>query len=281
MLLAVADWCAQRAVLWELPSQRQIGIVGEPSGYCTGVAFSPDGKLLATVGTNVQIWGIPSRKRILAFQTPGGSASVAFHPSRPLLAIGCDDLRLFDSQNGQPMKWLAGIPTNGVRRVAFSPNGNTIALGMEDGQVSLWDFITRQPLARFHGHTNEVNALCFSRNGLFLASAGTDRRVVLYYLRQGVSTLLQGHRAGLSGLAFAPDNKTLVSASWDGTIRFWSVASRELVLTLAHDGGSVGSVAFSADGNIMATSGNDATARLWPAAKSDPVSASPKAIVKK
>ena len=84
------------------------------------------------------------------------------------------------------------------------------------------------------------------------------------------------HKESVHGLAFAPDDRTLVSTSWDGTIRFWSVANQQVALTLAHDGGVVTSVAFSPDGNLMATSGSDGTARLWPAAKLDDIAASQK-----
>ena len=95
--------------------------------------------------------------------------------------------------------------------------------------------------------------------------------------RRRVTARLDGHTLGVYGLAFAPDDKTLVSTSWDGTIRFWSVANHQVALTLAHDGGPVTSVAFSPDGNLMATSGSDGTARLWPAAKLDDITASEKA----
>ena len=94
-------------------------------------------------------------------------------------------------------------------------------------------------------------------------------------MRQGVAKRLEGHFDRVFGLAFAPDDKTLVSTSWDGTIKFWSLANCQVALTLAHDGGPVNSVAFSPDGNLMATSGSDGTARLWPAANVDDI-ASPK-----
>jgi WD40 repeat protein len=110
-----------------------------------------------------------------------------------------------------------------------------------------------------------------------MASGGDDRRVIIYDVRQGVTARLEGHTLGVTGLAFAPDDKTLVSTSWDGTIRFWSLANHEVALTLAHDGGPVTSVEFSRDGNLMATSGSDGTARLWPAAKFDDITASKKA----
>jgi WD40 repeat protein len=150
---------------------------------------------------------------------------------------------------------------------------------MQDGQVSIWDFVTGRLSCSFpKEHSAAINALCFSHDGNLLASGGNDHRVVLYEVRQrrGIAHL-DGHTLSVYGLAFAPDDKTLVSTSQDGTIRFWSVANHQVALTLAHDGGPVTSVTFSPDGNLMATSGSDGTVRLWPAAKVDDMIASKKA----
>jgi len=152
-----------------------------------------------------------------------------------------------------------------------------IALGMQNGQVQIWDFVTGRFSLSFHVNSAAINALCFSRDEIFLASGGDDNLVVLYDVRRGQAMRLERHKDGVRVLAFAPDDKTIVSTSNDGTILFWSVANHQVLLTLAHDGGPLSSVAFSPDGNLMATSGNDGTARLWPAAKVDEIAASEKA----
>jgi WD40 repeat protein/predicted Ser/Thr protein kinase len=281
-LVAVADYSARTAVLWQLPSQRWMENVGEHSVACTRVKFSPDGKLLATLGGDetVQIWGMPPRNGIFDLLTVAGDfGSLAFHPLKPLLAIGRTDLRLRDLQNKEWMNRLADAPKEGVQAVVFSPNGKWIALGMQNGQVSILDFATGRRYYSFEEHTNAIDALCFSHDGSLLASGGEDKRVVLYDVRQRRTIAhMEGHKLGIHGLAFAPDDKTLVSTSYDGTIRFWSVANQQVVLTLTHDGGPVTSVAFSPDGNLMATTGSDGTARLWPAAKPDAIDASKKTI---
>jgi WD40 repeat protein len=279
-LLAVADWHAQAAVLWQMPRQHCIENIGDRLGYCTGVKFSPDGRLLAAVGTNVQIWGISPRKRRWNFPAAAvGNLGIAlaFHPLKPLLAVGGVDLRFWDLQNGQRLNLLADAPAQGVNSVVFSPNGKRIALGMQNGQVSIWDFVTERQLYPFHQHSGSIDALCFSHDGYLLASGGDDKLVVLCDIRHGVTARLEGHRAGVRGLAFAPDDKSLVSTSNDGTILFWSMANHQVMLKLAHDGASVCSVAFSPDGNFMATSSNDGTARIWPAAKWEDIDASKKA----
>jgi WD40 repeat protein/serine/threonine protein kinase len=283
-LLAVADFNGRTAVLWDAASQRRVGNVGEHLGACRGVKFSPDGKLVATVGDydDVQIWSISPIKRIRNLHKVDYRGSIAFHPSKPLLAVGCGDLRFRDLQTGTWTNLLAAAPTNDVHSVVFSPDGNRLALGMGNGEVSIWDFVTGRRIRWFYEHSDEINALCFSHHGTWLASGGKDNRVVLYEVRRGGFTRqLEGHTDWVFGLAFAPDDKTLVSTSWDGTIRFWSLANYQVALLLAPGGGGDNSVAFSPDGNLMATCGSDGTARLWPAAKFGEITASEKSETKK
>ncbi len=285
-LLAVADFNERKAVLWDVASQRRIGNVGEHSGPCRGVKFSSDGKLIATSGNDnsVQIWDSSTRKRIHVFLILADveKASLAFHPLKPILATARHDLRFFDLQNGQRLELLAAGPTNEVQSVVFSPDGNRLALGMENGEVSIWDFVTGRRLRSFHEHSDEIHALCFSHHGTRLASGGKDNRVVLYEVRKGVfPRQLEGHTDSVLGLAFAPDDKTLVSTSWDGSIRFWSLANYQVALILAPGSGGDNSVAFSPDGNLMATCGSDGTARLWPAANFEDIAASDRPKTKK
>lgn len=286
-LLAVAHFKGQTAVLWDVASQRRIGHVSAHAKACRGVKFSPDGKLIATSGSdgNVQISDVSTGKRIRLFPilADDSKASLAFHPTKAILATARHDLRFFDLQNGKQIDLLAAGPTNDVQSVVFSPDGKRLALGMENGQVSIWDFVTGRLLRRFQQHSASagIMVLCFSHDGLFLASGGYDDLVVLYDLRKGVSTRLEGHTDRVFGLAFAPDDKTLVSTSWDGSIRFWSLANKQVALMLTPEGGGENSVAFSPDGNLMATCGSDGTARLWPAAKFEDIAASDKPKTKK
>ena len=278
-LAAVTDYSARNAVLYQLSNRSRIGTIGDHLEPCRGVTFSPDGKLLATVGATVQISEVSSGRKIrdLPINTDAWPASVAFHPFQPLLAVASEGLRFLDLRNFSRLNLLPDAPTNHVGRVAFSPDGKWVALGMWSGQVSIWDFATGRPRCSFQEHTNAINALCFSHLGSLLASGGKDKRVVIYDPRQGVRHHLDGHWDEVSGLAFAPDDKTLVSTSPDGTIRFWSMANHRVALTLTHDRGPVTGVAFSPKGNLMATSGTGGKAILWPAAELEEVTVSQKA----
>jgi WD40 repeat protein/serine/threonine protein kinase len=276
-LVAVSDFNERTAVLWNLATRQRIGIVGKHSHECRGVRFSSDGKLIAVAGDySVQVYDSSSLRQRFDFPTFSGGTSIAFHPLKSILAVSLKHLRFWDLSDGHMISLLPNAPTNGVEAVAFSPNAEWIALGMHDGTVSLWDLPKGRLSHTFNAHTKAINAICFSNDSTLLASGGWDGLVEVYDLHTSRATPLVGHFDTVHGLAFAPDDKTLVSTSADGTIRFWSMANHQTALTLSHGGAGIHSAAFSGDGNLMVTAGADGTARLWPAAKFEDIAATMK-----
>jgi WD40 repeat protein len=113
-----------------------------------------------------------------------------------------------------------------VMRVAFSPDGTTLASVSIDKTVRLWNVASRQPIGPpMIGHTNAVFGVAFSRDGLTMASAGLDVTVQLWDVpsRQPLGPPLIGHPDSVSVVAFSPDGTTLASGGSDKTVRLWDI----------------------------------------------------------
>jgi WD40 repeat protein len=205
-----------------------------------------------------------------------GVKGLAFSPDGILLASAGGDktVRLWESDTGGPVRTLIGH-TSEVLAVAFSPDGRMLASGAGfniksviaggiDKKVRVWDVASGGLADTLRGHASWVNSLAFSPDGALLASAGEDRTVRLWTAATGtVIRTLTGHKGGVNAVAFSPDGGLLASAAAEETVRLWDVATGALVDALTLHRGGVLAVAFSPDGAMLASAGADHTIRLW------------------
>jgi WD40 repeat protein len=228
---------------------------------------------------NIIIWDAESGEVIKTLEGHSASVnSVAFSPDGKTIASGSyRNIKLWNSQTGVVLKTLAGLAGNivgGFTSVAFSPDGKTLAsagvsVDGNNGTITIWDRNTGEELRTLAGHARSVHSVAFSPDGKTIASGGMDKTVKLWNIGSELAPrTIAGTSRGFNSVVFSPDGKTIASGGADETIRIWNAETGEEIKTLAGNimGGYqaiVTSVAFSPDGKTIASGNDRGRIKLW------------------
>jgi WD40 repeat protein len=228
-----------------------------------GIAFSPDGEVLASASNDgtIKLW---SRNGELLQTLSGhedGVLRVIFSPDGQTIAsAGYDNtIRLWNLQ-GEPLKVLTNHESD-VWDINFSPDGQTIASASGDHTAKLWN-IDGEFIATLEGHENLVWDVAFSPDGKIVASLSDDRTIKLWTLEGKLLHTLVGHTDDLWDIEFSPDGQTIATTGVDRTIRLWSLQGDLLHTLIGHED-EIRKVAFSPDGRTLASASRDQTVKLW------------------
>jgi WD40 repeat protein len=243
--LATASGQPTFVKVWDATNGKQLAVLnghGSKISACT-VAFSPDGKRLASAG---------------------GGAS----------ASDSGELRVWDWETG---KEVLSIKTKafGIYCIAFSPDGRFLAGASAEGVVRLWDTHTGGEFLTLRGFGYSALCLAFSPDGRSLVAgcgwSGGARpcEIKVWDLTKGQESFtLRGHSSSIFSVAFSPDGLRLASASgaWHsktpGEVKIWDLTSGQDLFTLRDHQGPVYAVAYSSDGRCLATCSEDGTVRI-------------------
>ena len=277
-MLAWARTDAQRhnaIELWDVTTHRVIHTIPTSNGIVRSLAFSPNGRLLASGsgGGAVWVWHVPDgradRGSPLFLQRHVAINTVAFSPKGLLAFNAANGLLLVGNPITRKLRPIRAS-TYPLFAVAFNHDGTRLASGGDDRTIRVWDVGTLHLVRALAGHTDAVFALAFSPSSNLLASGSADNSIRIWNTSTGapIGPAIIGHHGYVRTVAFSPDGLSLASGSADGTVKLWDVGGGkrpggvELEDTLGPIG-YVNGVVFSKDGNSLATASRDGAIRLW------------------
>jgi RNA polymerase sigma factor (sigma-70 family) len=257
-----------RLILWDTVTGRKLRQLRGHKHFVNAVAFSPDGKTLASAEVEtIYLWDVATGKEIRRIEKSGWiKHRLAFSPDGKTLASTAPGnetvIRLWDVATGKPLQ-PAG-PDGVVRALAFSPDGRFVATGCwlgNDYPLRLWDASTGKPLWTCpREQVDFINRVVFTPDGKGLFSSAIDGMVRLWDARTGKE--IRQYPIPECGktvveLALSPDGQrlTAIGQSKDDayTVVVWDVrAGKRLLQREGRHPSFLNIPSFSADAKIIA-----------------------------
>ncbi|HEY7314285.1 MAG TPA: WD40 repeat domain-containing protein [Gemmataceae bacterium] len=267
--------------LWDTTTGRELRAFEGHKDTVYDIAFSSDGKQLASAGmdTTIRIWEVAGGKTIHTLRLAGaGGRCIAFAPDGATLASGTwnGTVQLWDAKTGAELYRFHKSDDQIIAAVAFSPDGKTLAFtahclyppGIPNAPpirdatntIHLWDVAAWKERRRWKVSGDGERSLAFSPDGKLLASAGQGVRLWRTASGEEVRQLKGATDKMVASAAFSQDGK-FIATSGEKSAGLWSVQSGELVRRIDTEAQKF---AFSRDGRLLATA-NGATLCLWDA----------------
>ncbi|WP_158851900.1 serine/threonine-protein kinase [Saccharothrix deserti] len=248
--------------LWDVPGRRELAVLDDKGGWYRTVSMSEDGRLLAAADPTtkkVELWDVPERKRV--FTVPGvaidtvisrDGTTFAAYTDRGVVVwetAGLTERVVFPAASSIRMAFLQGAGL-----IALT-NGNDVAVHrVGDGAV----------VANLVGHTDQVTALAFNRNGTTLASAAMDSTVRLWDTSTWTTrTVSSTADEGLASVEFTPSGGAVMAGAVGSGIYSWDTASGELLSRYAAGSVTTFGLAFTGDGRTVLSADSNGVVTVW------------------
>jgi WD40 repeat protein len=248
----------------------EIARVLDAPHFARAVALSPDGHLLAHGGPSegVTIWDVESKGKHRELPVPvRGIRALEFdHTGRKLAAASQVNGRIAIWNFTERRAEIIRAEGPGVMCLTFSPDGSTLVSGGRDGSVTLWDLNTGLSRLELDSPGGPAVDVVFSPDGRLIAAASSlESRVRIWESHTGkLCGLLNGHRYGVTSVAFSPGGDMLASAGGDEKVRLWNTATGRQCGVLEGENGFPDKVVFLPDCQTLIGAGtSDDDLRIW------------------
>jgi WD40 repeat protein len=236
------------------------------STWVTYIAIGTDGQTLVSGDNNktIKIWNIRTGELLRTLSgSEFGSRTVAISPDREIVASGSSGIvEVWNLNTGDLLYRLSGAGST----VAITPDGQTLASGISDNTVKLWNLRSGELRQALPGIVQGSVHMSISSDGAILAAGSMFAKTSIWNLRTGelIRTFKNEQRPGdVIATAISPDSEILVTShEGESVIRIWNLQTGELIRTLEGHSSQINSVAISPDGQILATGSADGTIRI-------------------
>ncbi|HVF71377.1 MAG TPA: WD40 repeat domain-containing protein [Chthoniobacterales bacterium] len=267
------------AALWKATDPGKPLFLKGHTEAVTGLAWSADGKWLATTSKDnqVRIWNAGGPDPSKGPRTLAGHTGSVWSPCLVetggqgwlVTPSGDGTARVWTFPKGEPVAFSkspeVGVLRHGspVRRATMDSEARWIVTAGAAGHAMLWDRVTGEKLLTVH-HEKPVRDVSFKPGGTLFVTAAADNTAEVWDAakKQGI-VILKGHTAPVFSARFTPNGTGVVTVSWDRTARLWNYQTRECVAVLRGHLDVVWSVEFAPNGANFTTTSSDGTARLW------------------
>jgi WD40 repeat protein/tRNA A-37 threonylcarbamoyl transferase component Bud32 len=249
--------------IWDLANRRQLLKLRGHREAVHDVAFSPDGRLLASVsaGGSVKVWSALLGREIFDCTSIPWGLSHTSDGRRLAYAFLPDWIAIRDTESGRLVARLRRLHRMCLT-LAFRADGRQLATGEGFGEIAIWDVETGRLLRVLRGHSHSVMRLLYSRDGSRLITCGYDGTARIWDPEAGQQLRVLPQSAAVFSPDVSPDGQHL--AVVDGKVVWiWNVETGQREHDLPGHSGQLYCVVFSPDGSRVGTTSADRTLRLW------------------
>jgi WD40 repeat protein/class 3 adenylate cyclase len=295
-------WQAEHALGQAVSYSRAIQQYNEHQSAVTSLAWSPDGKRVASSSStdyDVHIWDPLTGETIRVIDIPAGITrnfwdmvvNVQWTPDgERLLTLTGDrytlgsqdyDMQVWDAASGELLSslqipnqaepeagdmnvWGVNIPVGAAAEIA--PRSGRLATLGGDNTALIWDAAWQKPALVLNGHTRGVNSVDWSPDEAKLVTASLDGTAIVWDARttQALYTLA-GHEGWINLALWSPDGTRIATAGQDGTLRIWDAANGQVLKSIQANAGETFSLSWAPNGIRLVSGHQDGSLRIWDA----------------